>query len=122
MTDKSPGALLTIGELAAQLGVATHVLRYWETRFPALQPMQRSGLRRYYRPADVALATRIHHLLHGQGYTVAGAQAALAQQANDSQPLAKPVPMPAHVAGVDDFTISELRRVRDRLARALDRV
>ncbi|MDQ4422194.1 MerR family transcriptional regulator [Sphingobium sp. DEHP117] len=57
---KQSGAFLTIGELSAELNVPQHVLRYWETRFPALRPLQRAGNRRYYRPHDVELARRIH--------------------------------------------------------------
>lgn len=77
---KQDGAFLTIGELAAKLGVPHHILRYWETRFPALRPLQRAGNRRYYRPEDVALAQRIHHLLNKEGYTIRGAQQALSGQ------------------------------------------
>ena len=58
--EKAEGAFLTISELATELGLAQHILRYWETRFPQLRPLQRSGNRRYYRPADVALARRIN--------------------------------------------------------------
>lgn len=76
--EKAEGAFLTISELADELGLPQHILRYWETRFPQLRPMQRSGNRRYYRPADVALARRIHHLLNVEGFTVKGAQKALA--------------------------------------------
>ena len=72
--EKAPGALLTIGELSQELGVAQHILRYWETRFPQLKPMQRAGNRRYYRPADVDLARRINRLLNEEGYTVRGVQ------------------------------------------------
>lgn len=82
MTDdggKASGAMLAIGELAVRIGVPTHVLRYWETRFPQLKPLQRSGRRRYYRAEDVALAERIHHLLHVQGFTVEGARKALSE-------------------------------------------
>ena len=75
--DKDPGALKTIGELSNELGVAQHILRYWETRFPQLRPMQRAGNRRYYRPADVDLARRIHRLLDQEGYTVRGVQKVL---------------------------------------------
>ena len=75
--DKEPGALLTIGELSHQLGVAQHILRYWETKFPQLRPMQRAGNRRYYRPADVELARRISRLLNEEGYTVRGVQKVL---------------------------------------------
>jgi len=77
--DKTEKAFLTIGELAVELNVPQHILRYWETRFPQLRPLQRSGNRRYYRPADVALARRIHHLLSVEGFTVRGAQKALAE-------------------------------------------
>jgi DNA-binding transcriptional MerR regulator len=69
-TDKDPEAFRTIGELSDELGVAQHILRYWETKFPQLRPLQRAGNRRYYRPADIALARRIHHLLSSEGYTV----------------------------------------------------
>ena len=62
-TRKSDQAFRTIGELAGDLGVPQHILRYWETRFPQLRPLQRAGNRRYYRPADVELARRIHRLL-----------------------------------------------------------
>src|SRR3546814_14023 len=83
---KGAGAMLSIGELAERIGVPTHVLRYWETRFPQLKPLQRSGRRRYYRVEDVALAERIHHLLHVQGFTVEGARKALAGRGDDAAP------------------------------------
>ena len=63
-----------IGELSSELGVAQHILRYWESKFPQLRPLQRAGNRRYYRPADVELARTIHRLLNGEGYTVRGVQ------------------------------------------------
>lgn len=75
---KQSGAFLTIGELSAELNVPQHILRYWETRFPALRPLQRAGNRRYYRAEDVELVRRIHRLLNAEGYTVRGAQQALA--------------------------------------------
>ena len=121
---KDPGALLTIGELSQQLGVAQHILRYWETRFPQLRPMQRAGNRRYYRPADVELAHRIHQLLNQEGYTVRGVQKLLRDK--DSQALDVPVvareldPPPEEqepAAGVDVFRLIALR---NRLASALD--
>ena len=77
---RTPGALLTIGELSEQLGVAQHILRYWESRFPQLRPMQRAGNRRYYRPADVELVRRIHRLLSHEGYTVRGVQKLLREK------------------------------------------
>src|SRR3954464_9837605 len=75
---KSDQAFRTIGELADELGVPQHILRYWETRFSQLKPLQRAGNRRYYRPADVALARRIHRLLEHDGYTIRGVQQLLA--------------------------------------------
>ena len=75
---KGDQAFRTIGELADELGLPQHILRYWETRFPQLRPLQRAGNRRYYRPADVALAHRIHRLLNEDGYTVKGVQQLLA--------------------------------------------
>ncbi|HJT40461.1 MAG TPA: MerR family transcriptional regulator [Sphingobium sp.] len=76
--DKAEGAFLTISELSSELGLPQHILRYWETRFPQLRPLQRSGNRRYYRPADVALVRQINQLLNVEGFTVRGAQKALA--------------------------------------------
>ncbi|WP_313803628.1 MerR family transcriptional regulator [Sphingobium sp.] len=76
--EKAEGAFLTISELAGELGLPQHILRYWETRFTQLRPLQRSGNRRYYRPADVALVRQINHLLNVEGFTVRGAQKALA--------------------------------------------
>lgn len=83
---KRDGAFLTIGELSSELGVPHHILRYWESRFPMLRPLQRAGNRRYYRPEDVELARRIHHLLNAEGYTVRGAQQALAGMGDSAAP------------------------------------
>jgi DNA-binding transcriptional MerR regulator len=74
---KAPDAFRTIGEAAAELGVATHVLRFWEGKFPGLKPMKRAGNRRYYRPADMAVLGQIKRLLRDEGYTIKGAQKAL---------------------------------------------
>ena len=79
---KDPGAFKTIGELSEELGVAQHILRYWETKFPQLRPLQRAGNRRYYRPADSDLARRIHDLLANQGYTIRGVQRLLATRSD----------------------------------------
>src|SRR5687767_430116 len=76
---KSEHAVRTIGELAGELGVPQHILRYWETRFPQLKPLQRAGNRRYYRPDDVALARKIHRLLNQDGYTIRGVQQLLSK-------------------------------------------
>jgi len=124
---KAPGALLTIGELSQELGVAQHILRYWETRFPQLRPMQRAGNRRYYRAADVDLVRRIHRLLNQEGYTVRGVQKLLrdrdtpAPEATPAMPAPTPALEPAASddvpAGVDVFRLIDLR---NRLASALD--
>jgi DNA-binding transcriptional MerR regulator len=81
---KDDGAFLTIGELAQELGVAQHILRYWETRFSQLRPLQRSGNRRYYRPGDVDVARAINRLLNEEGFTVRGAQRVLSSRSKDS--------------------------------------
>jgi DNA-binding transcriptional MerR regulator len=121
---KDPGALLTIGELSSELGVAQHILRYWETRFPQLKPMQRAGNRRYYRPEDVALVRRIHHLLTHEGYTVRGVQKLLRDKqaqavevAVAARETAEPAPPQQEQAGVDVFRLIALR---NRLAEALE--
>jgi DNA-binding transcriptional MerR regulator len=125
--EKEPGALLTIGELSQQLGVAQHILRYWESRFPQLRPMQRAGNRRYYRPSDVELAQRINRLLNHEGYTVRGVQKLLRERNGEqtsgapSAPLDQPYSeMPGHEEpiGVDVFRLIALR---NRLADALER-
>ena len=118
---KSEQAFRTIGELAADLGVPQHILRYWETRFPQLKPLQRAGNRRYYRPADVALAQRIHRLLNQDGYTIRGVQQLLGGSAAEAegQPATAPAPAPAAPAA-SEFPRNELRALRDYLATALD--
>ena len=74
MTDKSSDAFRTISEVSVALDVPPHVLRFWETKFTSLRPLKRSGGRRYYRPNDVAVITKIRDLLYKDGYTIKGAQ------------------------------------------------
>src|SRR3546814_20009867 len=74
---KSPSAYRTISEVASDLDLPQHVLRFWETKFPVLSPLKRGGGRRYYRPEDVDLLRRIKTLLHAEGYTIKGAQRVL---------------------------------------------
>ena len=121
--EKAPDAFKTIGELSQELGVAQHILRYWESKFPQLRPLQRAGNRRYYRPADVDLARRINQLLNEQGYTVRGVQQLLRsrgtapqseQQWLDARPAEQPAPVQP---GID---VTRLVQLRDRLAAALD--
>lgn len=78
--DKAPDAFRTISEVAEDLDVPQHVLRFWESRFTQIKPMKRSGGRRYYRPEDVNLLRGIRHLLYGQGYTIRGVQRILREQ------------------------------------------
>lgn len=79
-SEKAPDAFRTISEVADELGLAQHVLRFWETKFSQIKPLKRGGNRRYYRPEDVALIKRIHALLYREGYTIKGAQKALREQ------------------------------------------
>ena len=72
--DKAPDAFRTISEVALDLDIPQHVLRFWETRFSQIKPMKRSGGRRYYRPDDVDLLKGIRRLLYGEGYTIRGVQ------------------------------------------------
>ena len=72
--DKAPDAFRTISEVAQDLEIPRHVLRFWETRFSQIKPMKRSGGRRYYRPDDIDLLKGIRRLLYGEGYTIRGVQ------------------------------------------------
>ena len=78
--DKAPDAFRTISEVADDLDVPQHVLRFWESRFSQIRPMKRGGGRRYYRPDDVDLLRGIRHLLYGQGFTIRGVQRILREQ------------------------------------------
>jgi DNA-binding transcriptional MerR regulator len=78
--DKSPDAFRTISEVAEDLDLPQHVLRFWETRFSQIRPLKRGGGRRYYRRDDVDLLRGIRHLLYGQGYTIRGVQRILKEQ------------------------------------------
>ncbi len=122
-TGKSEQAFRTIGELASELDVPQHILRYWESRFPQLKPLQRAGNRRYYRPADVALARRIHRLLNQDGYTIRGVQQLLASGGGDGdsgEAPPRPEPAPAPALGQSAIPLEELKAIRRALAEALD--
>lgn len=102
---KSADAYRTISEVAKELGVATHVLRFWESKFDHIKPLTRAGGRRYYQTEDIAQLTRIQSLLHDEGYTIKGAQALLAEEkkrSNDASPDA-------------DAVLLELKAIRDVL-------
>jgi DNA-binding transcriptional MerR regulator len=119
-TGKSEQAFRTIGELASELDVPQHILRYWESRFPQLKPLQRAGNRRYYRPADVALARRIHRLLNEDGYTIRGVQQLLASGAPDEgSGGGQPRPAAAEPSPPGALPLEQLRAIRRTLADAL---
>ena len=116
---KSDQAFRTIGELAAELSLPQHILRYWETRFPQLKPLQRAGNRRYYRADDVALARRIHRLLSEEGYTIRGVQQLLAKR-SEAAGASAPAPVAATPATRPAaFPLEELRAIRRTLTEAL---
>jgi DNA-binding transcriptional MerR regulator len=78
--EKAPDAFRTISEVADEIDVPQHVLRFWESRFTQIRPMKRGGGRRYYRPDDVDLLRGVRHLLYGEGYTIRGVQRILREQ------------------------------------------
>ena len=79
---KSPQAFRTISEVSREINIPAHVLRFWETKFPNINPLKRSGNRRYYRPEDVKLIIKIKTLLYDNGYTVKGVQKLLKENDN----------------------------------------
>jgi len=80
---KTADAFRTISEVAGELDVPKHVLRFWEGKFPQVRPMKRGGGRRYYRPEDLELLRGIRHLLHAEGYTIKGVQKILREHGVD---------------------------------------
>lgn len=97
---KAPGAFRTISEVAEELNVQQHVLRFWETKFAQVKPLKRGGGRRYYRPEDVLLLKKIHMLLYIEGYTIKGVQKLLKTQGKahllaEMQPQSMPTKHPA---------------------------
>ena len=119
-TDKSPGAFRTISEVAEDLDLPQHVLRFWETRFLQIKPLKRGGGRRYYRPDDVDLLKGIRHLLYGEGYTIKGVQRILKVEGvrfvqsvgRGEQSVAAPPPQSGPDA--DDDIAAELEDLDDR--------
>jgi DNA-binding transcriptional MerR regulator len=78
--EKAPDAFRTISEVAEEVNVPQHVLRFWESRFAQIRPLKRGGGRRYYRPDDVDLLRGVRHLLYGEGYTIRGVQRILREE------------------------------------------
>jgi len=123
---KDAGALRTIGEVAAGLGIKQHILRYWEQQFPMLRPLKRSGGRRYYRAEDVALVETIDKLVNREGFTLKGARKAIESGGAAVDAIAAPrdvggqTPEPTIAHGTDlAKLLPELKAIRERLAQAL---
>jgi DNA-binding transcriptional MerR regulator len=120
---KSATAFRTISEVATELDVPAHVLRFWETRFSQLRPLKRGGGRRYYRPEDVELLRNIRRLLYNDGYTIKGVQKLLrekhppAEGVDAPEPEPAPGPRPAAGKGELETLLGELEALRDRLRR-----
>ena len=131
--EKSSSAFRTISEVAQDLDVPQHVLRFWETRFTQIRPLKRGGGRRYYRPEDVALLRLIRELLYDEGYTIKGVQklmreGALKQRLTqlEAEQLAEAEPASGAGPVTDDLVrqrlqtiLAELESLRDRLRAAL---
>jgi DNA-binding transcriptional MerR regulator len=134
LDNKAPDAFRTISEVADELDLPQHVLRFWESRFREIKPMKRGGGRRYYRPEDIELLRGIKHLLYGEGYTIRGVQRILREQ---SVGFVQAVwqdgaPQPPHIASdeeemaddtvdVDGETQDEPRGLRERFSSLIGR-
>ena len=135
---KSSTAFRTISEVADELDVAQHVLRFWESKFPQVRPLKRGGGRRYYRPEDVELLRQIRSLLYDEGYTIKGAQKLLRakrnarqgeepaepREATPRQVAPEPAPAPARMTTTElrrrvRPLLDELIELRDRLRSAV---
>jgi DNA-binding transcriptional MerR regulator len=124
---KSAAAFRTISEVAQELAVPQHVLRFWESKFAQIRPMKRGGGRRYYRPEDVLLLRRIRQCLYDDGYTIKGVQRLLREGALKGveaaeMEISEPEPQPALGRGSTKTVLRELRRelveLRDILRKA----
>jgi len=133
---KSPDAFRTISEVSAELDIAQHVLRFWETKFSQIRPLKRAGRRRYYRPEDVALLRRIRDLLYDQGYTIRGVQKLIREKGTravieddldvtlasdtpqeDAEPAIESSPPESAPEPSLRTLLSELEEIRDQLRR-----
>ena len=133
---KSAGAFRTISEVADELAVPQHVLRFWESKFPQIRPLKRGGGRRYYRPEDVVLLRRVAQLLYQEGYTIKGVQRLLREgQIKPERPVAvaqslplgleelepdpEPEPPPIRRAPPKPLRLAPIEPIADPAARAV---
>ena len=133
---KSAGAFRTISEVADELAVPQHVLRFWESKFPQIRPLKRGGGRRYYRPEDVVLLRRVAQLLYQEGYTIKGVQrllregqikperqVAVAQSLplglEELDPEPEPEPPPVRRAPAKPLRLAPIEPIADPAARAV---
>ena len=134
MDNKAPDAFRTISEVADELDLPQHVLRFWESRFHEIKPMKRGGGRRYYRPEDIELLRGIRHLLYGEGYTIRGVQRILREQGPKFVQVVwqEGAPQPPHgrveeeefveeAVMADDVPADEERGLRGRLSSLIGR-
>ena len=134
MDNKAPDAFRTISEVADELDLPQHVLRFWESRFHEIKPMKRGGGRRYYRPDDIDLLRGIRHLLYGEGYTIRGVQRILREQGVKFVQVVwqEGAPQPPHGVVEEEFVDDadavenalpeeEQRGLRDRLSALIGR-
>lgn len=136
MDNKAPDAFRTISEVADDLDLPQHVLRFWESRFHEIKPMKRGGGRRYYRPDDIDLLRGIRHLLYGEGYTIRGVQRILREQGSKFVQVVwqDGAPQPPHgrieddeeefaegVVTAEDVAADEDRGLRGRLSSLIGR-
>jgi DNA-binding transcriptional MerR regulator len=117
---KAPTAFRTISEVADDLQIPQHVLRFWETKFPQLKPLKRGGGRRYYRPEDIALLKRISDLLYTQGYTIKGVQRLLRDGGlEEGVVLPEPADLPEDPDAAAAAALREALHVLEGLAQEL---
>ncbi len=114
---KSASAFRTIGEVAAEIALPPHVLRFWESKFPQIKPHKRRGGHRYYRPVDIDLIREIKSLLYERGFTIKGAQKHLKEKKQEatSQPImfdALAQPQAANSDNVQDFNRKDINRLK----------
>ena len=112
---KAPSAFRTISEVADDLHIPQHVLRFWETKFPQLKPLKRGGGRRYYRPEDIALLRRVSDLLYTQGYTIKGVQRLLREGGLDEAVAASNAPPAAVAIEPPETGVAALRAILEEL-------